>query len=98
MTVCVDSTGATLKSPSAQRGETGSQHRRFSKNKLLPAGRTIAFTNAGICAVTASTTTCEVAGHGFVFDPQGNQTFGNRAELTRPPNSVARQWLPPHGP
>lgn len=43
--------------------------------KLLPAGSKITFTNAGTCAVAASTTTCEVAGHGFVLDPQGNQTF-----------------------
>jgi hypothetical protein len=43
--------------------------------KLLPTGSKITFTNAGTCAVAASTTTCEVAGHGFVLDPQGNQTF-----------------------
>jgi hypothetical protein len=43
--------------------------------KLLPAGSKITYPDSGTCAVTAVTTTCGVAGHGFVLDPQGNRTF-----------------------
>lgn len=43
--------------------------------KLLPAGTKITAPDLGTCAVTSATTTCEVADHGFVLDPQGNQTF-----------------------
>jgi hypothetical protein len=43
--------------------------------KLLPAGSRISYPDSGACAASAVTTTCEVAGHGFVLDPQGNRTF-----------------------
>lgn len=43
--------------------------------KLLPAGSTITYPDSGTCAATAVTTTCEVVGHGFILDPQGNRIF-----------------------
>jgi hypothetical protein len=43
--------------------------------KLLPAGSKITYPDSGTCAATAVTTTCEVVGHGFILDPQGNRIF-----------------------
>src|ERR1700739_4986456 len=43
--------------------------------EVLSVGRKMTYHNSGIRAVTYVTTTCEVAGHGFVLDPQGNRTF-----------------------